>query len=150
MKNKYLLEIVISLFLLFSFYSFSQNSQIFWTKISKNDYSKNELKYRKTEPNKAEYYNLDIEALKSHLEGAPNRKNKLISNQKFIDIPNSDDSFETYSILEASVLDPELHDAMMTQSDKKKDDNIILSVFEKGYRYHDKVIRHAKVVVNKK
>lgn len=108
MKNKYLLEIVISLFLLFSFYSFSQNSQIFWTKISKNDYSKNELKYRKTEPNKAEYYNLDIEALKSHLEGAPNRKNKLISNQKFIDIPNSDDSFETYSILEASVLDPEL------------------------------------------
>ena len=24
------------------------------------------------------------------------------------------------------VLDPELHDAMMTQSDKKKDDNIIL------------------------
>ena len=51
---------------------------------------------------------------------------------------------------EGDVLDPELHDAMMTQSDKKKDDNIILSVFEKGYRYHDKVIRHAKVVVNKK
>tara|TARA_B100000886_G_scaffold190472_1_gene131057 strand:+ start:1631 stop:2164 length:534 start_codon:yes stop_codon:yes gene_type:complete len=51
---------------------------------------------------------------------------------------------------EGEVLDPELHDAMMTQSDKKKDDNTILSVFEKGYRYHDKVIRHAKVVVNKK
>ena len=52
--------------------------------------------------------------------------------------------------LEGEVLDPELHDAMMTQNDKKKDDNTILSVFEKGYRYHDKVIRHAKVVVNKK
>ena len=52
--------------------------------------------------------------------------------------------------LEGEILDPELHDAMMTQSDKKKDDNTILSVFEKGYRYHDKVIRHAKVVVNKK
>ena len=52
--------------------------------------------------------------------------------------------------LEGEVLDPELHDAMMTQKDKKKDDNTILSVFEKGYRYHDKVIRHAKVVVNKK
>ena len=51
---------------------------------------------------------------------------------------------------EGEVLDPELHDAMMTQCDKKKDDNIILSVFEKGYRYHDKVIRHAKVVVNKR
>ena len=52
--------------------------------------------------------------------------------------------------IEGEFLDPELHDAMMTQSDKKKDDNTILSVFEKGYRYHDKVIRHAKVVVNKK
>ena len=52
--------------------------------------------------------------------------------------------------LEGEVLDPDLHDAMMTQSDKKKEDNTILSVFEKGYRYHDKVIRHAKVVVNKK
>ena len=51
---------------------------------------------------------------------------------------------------EGENLDPELHDAMMTQTDKKKDDNTILSVFEKGYRYHDKVIRHAKVVVNKK
>ena len=51
---------------------------------------------------------------------------------------------------EGEVLDPELHEAMMTQRDKKKDDNTILSVFEKGYRYHDKVIRHAKVVVNKK
>ena len=51
---------------------------------------------------------------------------------------------------EGESLDPEIHDAMMTQQDKKKDDNTILSVFEKGYRYHDKVIRHAKVIVNKK
>ncbi len=35
-------------------------------------------------------------------------------------------------------------------SDKKKKDNTVLNVFEKGYRYHDKVIRHAKVIVNKK
>ena len=48
------------------------------------------------------------------------------------------------------MLDPELHDAMLTQKDDKKEDNTVLSVFEKGYRYHDKVIRHAKVVVNKK
>ena len=29
-------------------------------------------------------------------------------------------------------------------------DNLILEVFEKGYKYRDKVIRHAKVIVNKK
>ena len=51
---------------------------------------------------------------------------------------------------EGEELDPELHDAMLTQSDKKKKDNTVLNVFEKGYRYHDKVIRHAKVIVNKK
>ena len=47
-------------------------------------------------------------------------------------------------------MDPDIHDAMLTQSDKKMDDNSILEVFEKGYRYRDKVIRHAKVIVNKK
>ena len=52
--------------------------------------------------------------------------------------------------VEGEVLDPEIHDAMLTQKDEKKEDNTVLSVFEKGYRYHDKVIRHAKVVINKK
>ena len=34
--------------------------------------------------------------------------------------------------------------------DKKQEDDTILDVFEKGYTYRDKVIRHAKVIVNKK
>lgn len=47
-------------------------------------------------------------------------------------------------------MDPDIHDAMLTQTDKKMDDNSILEVFENGYTYRDKVIRHAKVIVNKK
>lgn len=47
-------------------------------------------------------------------------------------------------------MDTDIHDAMLTQTDKKMDDNSILEVFEKGYTYRDKVIRHAKVIVNKK
>jgi len=47
-------------------------------------------------------------------------------------------------------MDTEIHDAMMTQTDESMDDHVILSVFEKGYSYRDKVICHAKVVVNKK
>lgn len=46
-------------------------------------------------------------------------------------------------------LDPELHEAMMTRNDNKKDDEMILEIFEKGYSYKEKIIRHAKVVVNK-
>ena len=47
-------------------------------------------------------------------------------------------------------MDTDIHDAMLTQSDEKYDDDIILEVFERGYTYRDKVIRHAKVIVNKK
>ncbi len=46
------------------------------------------------------------------------------------------------------ILDPNLHDALMIRSEKGKAENEILEVFEKGYRYKDRVIRHAKVVVN--
>ena len=48
------------------------------------------------------------------------------------------------------VLDPDIHDAMMTKADETRDDNVILEVFEKGFTYREKVIRHAKVIVNKK
>ena len=46
------------------------------------------------------------------------------------------------------VVDPELHDALMMRNEDGKEENTILEVFEKGYRYKDRVIRHAKVVVN--
>ena len=48
------------------------------------------------------------------------------------------------------LMDPEIHDAMLIQEDEAHDDGAILDVFEKGYRYREKVIRHAKVIVNKK
>jgi molecular chaperone GrpE len=47
------------------------------------------------------------------------------------------------------ILDIDLHDALMVKENKKKKANEILEVFEKGYRYKDRVIRHAKVIVNK-
>jgi len=48
------------------------------------------------------------------------------------------------------VLDIDLHDAMMVKSVKGKKENEVLEVFEKGYKYRDHVLRHAKVIVNKK
>jgi molecular chaperone GrpE len=50
---------------------------------------------------------------------------------------------------EGDILDSDLHDALMVKQEKNKKDNEILEVFEKGYKYRDRVIRHAKVVVNK-
>ncbi|MFL3007116.1 MAG: nucleotide exchange factor GrpE [Candidatus Neomarinimicrobiota bacterium] len=62
--------------------------------------------------------------------------------------------FENLEIIpfgdKGDLMDPEIHDAMLTQEDKNFEDGAILDVFEKGYRYRDKVVRHAKVIVNKK
>ena len=78
----------------------------------------------------------------SLIEGVNILKSKI---DRFLEAKNIEPFGE-----EGELLDPELHDAMLTQSDKKKEDYTVLNVFEKGYRYYDKVIRHAKVVVNKK
>ena len=46
------------------------------------------------------------------------------------------------------ILNPELHDALMIRTENDKNENEIIEIFEKGYLYKDRVIRHAKVVVN--
>ena len=43
---------------------------------------------------------------------------------------------------------PDLHEALMAEPGKE--DNVIVKEYEKGYKYKDKVIRHAKVVVSTK
>ena len=43
--------------------------------------------------------------------------------------------------------DPEYHEAIMMKKTKKKT-NIILEEYQKGYKYHDKVLRHSKVIVS--
>ena len=86
--------------------------------------------------------NSNLKNENSLVDGINLLKSKI---DKFLELKN----IEPFGIVGES-LDPQIHDAMLTQKDDKKEDDVILSVFEKGYKYHDKVIRHAKVVVNKK
>lgn len=44
--------------------------------------------------------------------------------------------------------DPLLHEALMSRPVKDQEAGVILEEFETGYIYHDRVIRHAKVVVS--
>ena len=44
--------------------------------------------------------------------------------------------------------DADLHEALLSEK-SDKGDNVILKEFEKGYKYDDKILRHAKVVVSK-
>ena len=45
--------------------------------------------------------------------------------------------------------DPHVAEAVLTEHDESKPENVVLEVLTKGYKYKDKVIRHAKVKVNK-
>jgi molecular chaperone GrpE len=44
---------------------------------------------------------------------------------------------------------PSMHEAMMQTAEPQKEDNTILQEFQKGYKLNGRVIRPAKVVVNK-
>ena len=45
--------------------------------------------------------------------------------------------------------DANFHEAIMLEKSKKKE-GIILKEFEKGYEFHDKILRHSKVIISKK
>jgi molecular chaperone GrpE len=45
--------------------------------------------------------------------------------------------------------DPELHQAMLQKEDIEKADGVVLEEYQKGYKLNGRVIRPAKVVVNK-
>ena len=52
----------------------------------------------------------------------------------------------TYNSLNES-FNPDFHEAIMMKK-TKKDSNIVIEEYEKGYMYKDKVLRHAKVIVS--
>ena len=80
-----------------------------------------------------------IEDVEKVIEGLELVNNKLHSMLNNLNIARFDSFGKTF--------DPNYHDAMMTRKDKQKK-NIIVEEFEKGYKYHDKVIKHAKVIVS--
>lgn len=48
---------------------------------------------------------------------------------------------------EGESFDPELHNAISHVEDEDRDENVIVQVFQKGYKIGDRVIRHAMVQV---
>ena len=81
--------------------------------------------------------NSNIEKIKEGIDLILNKINKRFAEREVVPFTEPGD-----------IVDPDLHDALMLRSEEGKKENEILEVFEKGYRYKDRVIRHAKVVVN--
>ena len=60
----------------------------------------------------------------------------------------SDNGVKSFNSLEKK-FDPEIHEAISSQEDNKKENGIILNEYLKGYKFNDNVIRHSKVIVVK-
>ncbi len=64
------------------------------------------------------------------------------------------DMLEKFGVIpfsaEGEEFDPAKHDAVMQEVTDKAPENTVVQVIQQGYRYHDKVLRHAKVSVSKK
>lgn len=45
--------------------------------------------------------------------------------------------------------DPDLHHALMVREEEGVDPDMVVEEFEKGYKFKDKILKHAKVVVSK-
>ena len=77
---------------------------------------------------------------------------KFLSGFKMIlgNLTNLLDKFEVREIECLGMeFDPNLEEAVLTEHDESKPANVVLEVLTKGYKYKDKVIRHAMVKVNK-
>lgn len=78
----------------------------------------------------------------SVLQGVEMIENKILSTLKELGVEKIESIGQVYS--------PHLHNAIAVMRDESKENNIILEEFQAGYKYKEKVIRYAKVIVNKK
>ena len=78
----------------------------------------------------------DVEKIIEGMKLVNNKLHKALNNLNILKFDSLGEDFN-----------PDYHDAMMTKKAKQKK-NTIIEEFEVGYKYHSKVIKHAKVIVS--
>ncbi len=77
---------------------------------------------------------------------------KFLSGFKMI-LGNLTALLDKYEVCEVECLghefDPHVSEAVLTEHDENKPENVVLEIYTKGYKYKDKLIRPAMVKVNK-
>ncbi|MBA6151713.1 zinc-dependent metalloprotease [Gelidibacter maritimus] len=107
MKNNYLkFSLFLIVILTFSM-TYGQKSESLWTKTTKTSVSQQRLLPQNSTPTKAQYYQLNMEGLKSRLKNAPER-DSASSSRTLIDFPNSEGDMETFRVMKYTVMHPEL------------------------------------------
>ena len=83
----------------------------------------------------------DMERAQAYEGGVSEGVNMIISSMK--------KALEKMGVteIETKTFDPNFHNAIMHIEDESYGENEIVEVFQKGYKYHDKVVRYAMVKV---
>jgi len=76
------------------------------------------------------------------LQGIEMIENKILDALKSLGVEKINSVGEIYN--------PNLHEAISVLRVEDKENDIILDEYQAGYKYNDKIIRYAKVIVNKK
>jgi len=108
MKIKLLKPMLVLLVLIVTHSGFSQDSEkSFWSSVTKSNFEQSSK--AKTYPEKAQTYLLDVNKIKEALVNSPQRSEVLAKNSSvIIQFPNSEGVFESFRIVEASTMAPEL------------------------------------------
>ncbi|MGF1554942.1 reprolysin-like metallopeptidase [Paucihalobacter sp.] len=109
MKKNYIKILFTVLFvLLFSIIGLSQSASNLWKPIDPAKAQLTEQILRKAQPYQAQYFQLNLESLKSTLQAAPYRLNTNVDSNVIISLPNSLGDFDNFKIMEANIIDEEL------------------------------------------
>lgn len=107
MKAK-ITTLVLAFLLVLSQNNFAQNASSLWTKVEKSTLkSKNEVR-RVHSPKEAQFYNLDLNQLKTILATAPDRDIATGKSNLIIEFPTPEGTFERFSVWESSIMHPDL------------------------------------------
>ncbi|NEV94727.1 T9SS type A sorting domain-containing protein [Psychroflexus sp. YR1-1] len=93
------------LILLFSKFGFSQDQGAFWTVVEDKGLKK--VQFAKSVPEKSSLLRLDAQRMQDFLTDVPKRSETETSS-KIISFPSADGSFESFRVMESSVMTPEL------------------------------------------
>ncbi len=91
-----------------------------------------------------------VDSIESCIEKMQNEneiEGVLLIRKQFMDLLHQKGLEEINSLGEK--FNPEQHEAMMQDNEPGKEDGVVLEEFQKGYLLHDKVLRPAKVKINK-
>lgn len=101
-------SIVLVMVICYSLPNFAQDGNLFWTKTSHRQESKNQLNLGNIIPSKANFYTLDIAGLNQLLQAVPNRKIFKGQSQIVVQFPNNKGEMESFRIKEASIMEGKL------------------------------------------